>query len=559
MNARRYVLLARWACVLALFHAGLASAQRLPPTGGQILRELEPLRTPENVPTPGIEVGPPPATPAGGEAKIWVRRLAIEGNTAAETAELHSLVAYLEGREVTLTELQAAAHRITLLYRARGYPLARALVPAQTPVDGVVRIVVMEARYDQVALDNRSRIEDALLWRTLSEVQQGQPVEQPPLDAALLRIGDLPGARASATLSPGGKTGTTDVTVHVDPAARFAGNVGADNLGSRYTGRGRASASLGVNNLSGWGDLLGADVLTSGSGLHYGRLGYSTALNGYGTRLGLSYSALDYRIGKELHALDARGRAYQGSLWLMHPFVRGPQLNISGLMQLDHKRLEDDINSIDFYNRRRTLDWTTALMVNRRDEQGGGVTSGSLSFTLGRLRFDDDEARRVDEEFAGTQGHFTRWNLSVSRLQPLTARTRLYVSLTGQYSGRNLDSGEQFLLGGPGSIRGYDVTTLAGASGYQATIELQHTLAVPLPGQWDASVFADTGKIWVDPEGRAAGANHAGLSSVGLGLLWSGPAQWTANVQVATPVGPTPSMAGLRPSTRVWLQVSKGF
>jgi hemolysin activation/secretion protein len=188
------------------------------------------------------------------------------------------------------------------------------------------------------------------------------------------------------------------------------------------------------------------------------------------------------------------------------------------------------------------------------------VTQGQLSLTRGQLGFDNPVAQASDAATADTQGHELHWDGSVSRLQTITATTRLYVAVGGQYSHRNLDSSEQFLLGGMQSVRGYEVSTLAGASGYLTTVELRHDLRLP-GGAWQGSVFADQGGMWINPQPWAGdtGSNHATLSSAGLGLNWAGPDQWTAQVQVGQPVGSTPELAGKRPSTRAWVQLSKGF
>jgi hemolysin activation/secretion protein len=136
---------------------------------------------------------------------------------------------------------------------------------------------------------------------------------------------------------------------------------------------------------------------------------------------------------------------------------------------------------------------------------------------------------------------------------------RLYASLSGQYSPDNLDPSEQFLLGGANSVRGYDIGTLGGSSGYLATLELRHDLHLPLPGQWQATLFADTGGVRRNAHPEGTDANTAHISDVGLGLDWMGPDQWVGHVQVAIPVGSTPAIAGDRPSARVWVQVTKGF
>src|SRR5690606_4661576 len=110
------------------------------------------------------------------------------------------------------------------------------------------RLQVVEARYDDIDVANRSRVGDALVRATLAPMQPGQPVTQASLDRALLLLGDLPGVDPHATLRPGSQPGTTQVDVATEPAPMFDGEVYLDNSGTRYSGRARAGASLDINN-----------------------------------------------------------------------------------------------------------------------------------------------------------------------------------------------------------------------------------------------------------------------------------------------------------------------
>ena len=76
---------------------------------------------------------------------------------------------------------------------------ARALyLPPQEIRDGVVDIAVQEGVYDEIQLDNRSRVSDAVLRRGLSVLRPGDPVHIDNLESRLLRLSDLPGAAVQA-------------------------------------------------------------------------------------------------------------------------------------------------------------------------------------------------------------------------------------------------------------------------------------------------------------------------------------------------------------------------
>jgi hemolysin activation/secretion protein len=541
--------------------AAPAFAQQVPPTSGQLLQQAQPPQQPLPRREPGVQIQTPETAHVTDNTPFEVKQIVVQDNTTFDSATLHALVADGEGHTQTLATLTALAQRITDYYHAHGYPLSRAVVPAQTLNNGVVQIKVIEARYDHVQVNNHSRVNTSLLNATLNPLQAGQAVTQESLDRQLLLLNDLPGVQGHAVLGPGSVPGTSDLNVDAQALPPVAGNVTLDNGGDRYTGRVRLGGNVVANNLTGFGDQLSAGLLVSDGHMHYGHLAYDTALNGAGTRVGLAYSALSYRLGDGLSDLDARGHADETSAWLSQAIVRSPDTNVSARLEVDHRYLADDTGSTGVHDHRDIWDWTVGGTFDHRDDWGGGgVTQAQLSVTSGQLSFDDAAAKASDAVTANIQGHALHWDGSVSRLQMITSTTRLYVSLSGQYSHDNLDSSEQFLLGGMLSVRGYEVSTLAGASGYLATVELRHDFSLP-GGAWQGSMFVDHGGVWINPQRWAGntGSNHAALSSVGLGLNWAGPDQWIAQVQVGQPVGSTPTLAGKRPSTRAWVQISKGF
>jgi hemolysin activation/secretion protein len=547
---------------LALLALPLATLAQTIPNSGQILQQVQPKPAERPQAEPGLVVESPASNAAADSTPFAVTHLQIDGNTAFDHATLHALVADGEGRTLTLTELNTLAQRITDYYHAHGYPLARALVPAQTLSHGTVRITVVEARYDQVQLHNRSRVNDGLLRATLAPLRAGDVVTQSSLDRSLLLLGELPGVSPHATLSPGTGAGTSSLDVVADAAPMVQGNVFMDDAGSRYTGRLRVGGNLDINNPLRHGDQLNLSALTAGGDMSYGRLGYQYTLNGQGTRLGAAYSALAYSLGGPLDDLDAHGTAHVASAWLAQPLLRTRNSRMDVRLQFDHKRLRDRIDASALRNDRHGNHWMASVDGQYSDDfAGGGFTSGSLSLGHGRLGFDRGAAAAAaaDAATARTQGSYTHWNASLARMQSLNSNTRLYASVSGQHSNRNLDSSEQFLLGGPGSVRGYDVSSVAGASGWLGTVELRRDLDWDCAGHCEGSVFVDHGSVRINADPWLAGRNHFDLNSAGIGFNWIGARQWQAQVQLAVPLGDAPAMLGKRNDGRLWLQVAKGF
>ncbi|WP_233834122.1 ShlB/FhaC/HecB family hemolysin secretion/activation protein [Paraburkholderia sp. ZP32-5] len=530
------------------------------PNAGQLLQQVQPAAPAAPNTNPDLTITAPAATSSTDTTPIPVKRIDLTGNTAFDTATLHGLIADGEGKTLTLAELDALAHRIADYYHAHGYPLVRAYLPPQQIDDGTVRIAILEARYGQVRVENRGRVSSRLVDATLAPLAAGAPVAQAPLDRSLLLLGDIPGANAHATLGPGAAPGTSDLSVALEPTPPFAGQVQVDNEGDRYTGRVRGSADLALTNLLHQGDVLSLDALTTGPGMTWGQLGWSMVLNGLGTQAGASWSALRYRLGDTFEALDAHGTAHVASAWLTQPLIRGQTLNLSGRLEFDHRQLDDDIEASSLHDDRHLNSVTASLSADRNDTWlGGGVTRATLGVTQGTLAFDNAPAQSADAATAGTQGSYTLFNAGINRLQRLTDATRLYVAFSYQHANRNVDTSEQWLLGGPGTVRGYPVSTLGGASGFLATAELRHDFVLPVVGKVQGEAFVDSGEVTINQDPWQPGVNHAHLTGAGVGLDWSGPRGIVAKLQVAVPVGATPELAGPRPSIQVWAQIAMGF
>src|SRR5690349_270312 len=138
----------------ASMHAGFAQTSAAPPGAGSALRETTPPpRRPEATPTTPVApaVRAPAARPAG--PSFVLRDVRFVGATVFGEAELQRIAADRIGKPVTLGDLEAIAQQVTDRYRAAGYLVAQALVPAQDVTAGKVEISVLEGRIGRVRLE----------------------------------------------------------------------------------------------------------------------------------------------------------------------------------------------------------------------------------------------------------------------------------------------------------------------------------------------------------------------------------------------------------------------
>lgn len=307
--------------VVAFFCAGLclivttALANTLP-DAGRALRDVEQLAPVKPAP-PGADVQikqqviAPDRKAAAGLSFI-IKSFHISGNYMIATKDLLPLVQDYTGDKRSLADIEQAATRITAYYHDHGYLVAYAYVPQQQITNGMVNIIVLEGRYGQVSLKNKSHTHDAVLQRFLAPDQLCAVIDANCLDRALLLIQDTAQTGAvHALLRPGAATGESDVEVTVPPLPLVTGQLEADNYGVRVTGRGRVGGSVRWHSPTGHGDRLEAKILTSGQGQDYGRLAYDLPIptGSQGLRLGIDYTESRYRLGEEYRVLDAYGQA----------------------------------------------------------------------------------------------------------------------------------------------------------------------------------------------------------------------------------------------------------
>lgn len=528
------------------------------PSAGTLLQQAQPLMpaAPSSTDT-GLSIEQEGGSKLPPSAPFMVNAIQISGNTLFDTPTLHALVVDAEGKNLSLTQLGEFVDRITDFYRKHKYPLTRAFIPAQTIQAGVIRIEVIEARYDKITVDNHSGTSDSLLQRTLSSLQGGQPIEENALDHALLLVSDIPGVAANTTLKPGATVATSDLVVQATATAAMAGSVVADDYGNRYTGRERIGATSNFIDPLHQGDVLSLNLLTTGSDMNYGRLAYDFLLNGLGTRVGASYSAMHYTLGDSVSALGGHGIADEASLWVKQPFIRTRGVNLYGEFEYDHKKVDDDIDSTGIETDRQLNEATASLFGDWHDATG--VNSWNLAATDGRVTFDNASAQLTDAASARTQGSFLKWLGNINRVQTINQNNTLYIAVSGQWANTNLDASEKMVAGGAYTVRAYDMGVLSGDIGILGNVEWRHELGQILSGQTQAIVFFDSEHLTIDQNAWAAGPNSATLSGTGVGFNWFGPSNSSIKATVAVPVGATPELLSANRSLRTWIELNLAF
>jgi hemolysin activation/secretion protein len=510
--------------VVAAVLLGSAASQAAPtpPDSGQIMREIQK----QPVPVAPVTVNPlrideksTPKTTSNDVVHIAVKKILLTGNKSFTTDELASLVANLADGEHTLTELNAGAERITSYYRERGFVVARAYLPEQDVKNGVVVIDVIEGLVGQKRVTNESRLTDERINSYLDRVNTGDVLQAKSIDRVLLLLNDLPGVgSARATLQPGSTVGSSDLLIQLDPSAAYAGNVELDNNGGRATGMNRLGVSLALNSPFKIGDQINLNALSSDQKMYYAKVAYQLPLGSYGLKLRAAYSESQYSVGEEFSSLLNHGKATSSSLNVTYPLISSQATNLAANLTWEDKTLvdlSDNPNSNvaqPFYSNKQVRLINLGLTGNYQDALGGGgITSFDVSLGNGTLNMDTATASNF---LALNNGSFTKITYNLSRLQSLTERNTLSLMVSGQQTNTNLNSSEQFSVGGANGVRAYPQGEGTGDAGWLMNLELRHSFNSTLQGV----LFHDAGSVNITHSPYVAGVNTRFISGYGLGV-----------------------------------------
>ena len=478
------------AVALACCYVACVQAQ---PNIGDVIRQVPdqaPIARPQPaLPAVGGAFEPPMRTLPQGGASIVVKQIQLVDNRQISTEELLAQLPEATGKRYTLQELELLAAQLTRYYRSMGYFVARVYIPAQEVKDGALTLRVIEGRYGQFKIDNKSLADDTTVQGIVDDIKKYDVVSLDTIERAMLILNDTPGVQViRADILPGEQVGSSDFAIGTVATVSQQGYVLVDNYGSRYTGRDRVSFGYDWNSPSGSGDRASVSGLGSTNGnLLNGRAAYSSLLSYSGWRGELAASQTTYSLGDSYKALDALGTAVGYDLALTYPIQRIRAQTIEFGLSYAQRDLKDQIRSTGTETRKSSQ--TVSASLSLRDETPwfglSGITQGLIRVSQGTLNILDAQARSLDQALAGarTHGDFTKVYASLSRatLLPegftLTAQARRQLALNG----KNLDGSERMGIAGVSGVAAYP---MGESSGTDATL-FGLDLSQPLPSMFD--------------------------------------------------------------------------
>ena len=538
----------------------------------QNLEKQLPLPSPLALPEPGQAAPVAPIQQKGDAVKFTVNQFLLDGVKTIPEVEVQAILKPWLGVPVTFEDIQRACDAIQNLYRTKGYTV-QAIVPPQKMKDGVLRILVTEARMGKVSVEmpqgpTRFSKERAAEYITYAN-PIGEPLNLDALDRAIIILNETPGVMVAHQLAAGDKDGETNVNLQLTQPALLNTRAELNNYGSRTTGANQGVFALNLNGPLGIGDSAAINGIAS-EGSQYIQGAISLPGSPNGLRLGVSGTYLQYKNVSNYAYNGGKGDAWTTGVSAAYPLIRSQAVNVNTNVNYDIKSYNNKNISTDAVVSAYNINNLSAgLSGNFIDTFGyGAVNSGAVTVVLGQLNF---ITAPTSAGYSVTPANFSKLTFLASRNQQLVedGATTLYVSGSGQFASVNLNSAEQFYLGGPYGVRAYPAAQSGGVQGGLLTTELRHELQrkISVYTFFDAGVVQQYKNTYTGWQGLTNANNTYSLMGAGFGAKWTYEG-WNLGAMIAWKVGINPLYSstgqpvntdGTTTQPRAWATASYSF
>ncbi len=398
-----------------------------------------------------------------------------------DTEEFREQIKPYLGKPVTMRLISFMIRDTILYYQAQDRPVVDVFVPEQEITKGVVQLLVVEARVNEVKVEgfewfSEEQVRDAV------RVQQGDVINAPKLLKDIDYINKNPFRFSRPVLEPGEEFGTTDVIIEGKDRFPVRFYAGYEDTGSRATDLERVFFGVNLGNVWDLGHEAGYQYTTNGSfnalGIHSAY--YRIPLPNRDT-LAFFGNWVDYTISRSNSELGSTN-------WMAHvryisDFPDYGNLRHSMEVGFDFRRADNDLQVGG-----RTVFDDYVDVAQFALQYGGRARDdlGDTSFTLNGYwapvedlvssHQDDEHWRQAREDSNATYFYF---HGAAERIWILPEEWEFHNRLTVQLATARLPTLELLGVGGYNTVRGFDDREINTDTGLITSFELR-TPRIPI-------------------------------------------------------------------------------
>ncbi len=450
-------------------------------------------------------------------------------NPLGESETTRILAPYLRA-DATMDTLQKATTALEEALRNKGFGLHRVALPPQD-VGDTVTLSIVKFTISKLTLDGNKIYDEGNIRRSVPELREGHTPNFKRMAIQTAIANENPNKQVQVGIKEADEPDKIDASITVKELRPWTFSMGLSNGGSESSGRDRLTVSGGHTNLFNLDHQFNGAYTTSIERFKDVKqlgLSYRVPLYELGGVVGLSYTRSDvvgnfgaftstgaghtFGVNYTAYLPPEGGRRSYVTLSLEDKVFNAAKINgfpVPGQVNRRSRPLTLG------YNARTESDtsvwgYNAELVVNT----GSGTGNDLASYQTEDPRIDTNRGKALRAGFNYTANFAGNWLWGV--------RSQL------QYSPDVLISGEQFGLGGSGSVRGTESERpIAGDRGLSASLEV--TTPEVTPGLRVVG-FIDAGWLSNNKPNGTSKPSSDRLAGVGLGLRYgSGPFSLTAD------------------------------
>lgn len=471
------------------------------------------------------------------ELSFQVNEIKVTPSSYVSPKEIEKAIHFKGPGAYTVTDLNDMVDGINALYQEKGIMTAKAVLPPQKVVGGIVYIRLIEGKYGKTTVRGNHRITDSYIKHRI-HTATGSLVDLKDLEESIERYNGSNRYAIRASVTPGEQEGTSDVELILEePENPWNTILFVDNSGQVESGRYRLGSYSEYRGIGG-GDAGFYIAPTWTEGIWGGSIGLDTPIGRSGTRMSLSYSRnIVHIIDGVFSDFNLKSKSNDLGLTVSHPLVVTPRNEIDVFLE-GHRKWSDTTYAGMELSDNRTNTIKLGSTIRSYDRRG-------MWFGLFSVTGYDSHADTVDR----TQGgHY--YSGYILRRQALTGGQELLFRAYGQYSAYpEMPSTEQFTLGGMNTVRGYRESLLSGDKGWFTGLEYQFPVS-PDKTTWRGILFVDHG---VSYSHYRDVTKRYFLSSTGLGVEYRKDG-WYGKVMYGIPIHHSEDIHGEHPRIHFYME-----
>jgi hemolysin activation/secretion protein len=472
----------------------------------------------------------------------FMQRVAQNGSADANVDEYLGLVEELRQTNthraagLTIDQINAVAASVTDYYRAYGYFLARAVIPAQDVNRGVVTIQVFEGNFGDVVVEGNGSYSDEAIQDVFTDVQ-GDVITPETIESALVTLQNLPGLEASTSWQPGSEVGSSDLLVSVTEEDDWSAYGLIDNHLPDTTGSTRVMLGLSINNVTTRaGDTLSIGVIQTlnPSDDTFGQVSWRFPLMTQDDSITIGWGEDTFDIGGEFGVLDISGRSTYARVAYDHQMRRSFRQSSRFSVDFSTQRAEIAVGGA-IVNEDKLSVFGAQFTYDSVNASNSVVKTGWLRFDLGITNFlgSLSQTDAIGSDILGrpptrqgvdaggvvfADSSFSKLSWDYQSARRIGSAFELTFRMQGQYTPDVVSSMQTYTMGGPGSIRGLPAGAFQVDSALVGSLDFGYR-----PGWIGApvfSVFYDHGSGYVNDPLIASDA-HRAFGSFGWGARYN--------------------------------------